>query len=68
MCLYTLHTDLLSSACLRTVRENEEEPAILSIWFEMGRGGLFFQVPPLTLGMCCFLQWEKLIPCLGWVG
>lgn len=36
--------------------------------FEMTGGGLFFQVSPLTLGMCCFPQWEKLIPCLGWVG
>lgn len=32
--------------------------------------GLFFQVSPLTLGMCYLPWWEKMIPCLcaGWGG
>lgn len=45
-------------------KEEKEKLCILSTCFEMRGGGLFFQVSPLTLGMCCFPLWEKSIPCL----
>ena len=46
--------------------DEEKELCILPKCFEMRAGGedYFSRCLLMTLGMCCFPQWEKLIPCL----
>lgn len=62
-------TASLSWVYLCTMKENEQKKKKVHpfqmFWDESGRGDYFSRCLLMTPGMCCFPQWEKLIPCLG---